>query len=382
MKNLLFLTTTLMCYSLYADKPTSKNNKTQSTCSLNQADFERGDTPLTDCPSAYNMPAQVHLEGRDYQGFITASYLYWNAQQEGMDLATTATYNSVSNTITKSGITSKTLIQDFDYNSGFKVGLGCHFEHCDNWALRADYTRLHLTTNTSKSAPSESSKGNALYLTDWFFQASNINQNPAAEHLHSSWNLNLDWLDVSISRALYQGKRFTATPFAGLRSSWISQSLNLKLSDVLNFLPPFSTTNSHNRLCSWGIGPRMGLDAHFLIGAGFRLQGEIGASLLFTKYSGISHSEDPLALGGNKIEYKLNGYTCLRTMMESNLGIGWGRYFSKNRYHIDLSATYDFNYLWGQNMMRTLNDIHIIGSSSSAYDLSLQGLTLSAAFHF
>jgi hypothetical protein len=78
----------------------------------------------------------------------------------------------------------------------------------------------------------------------------------------------------------------------------------------------------------------------------------------------------------------MHDYTCLRPMLEANLGLGWGMYLAKNRYHIDLSATYDFNYLFSQNMMRVLNDINLLGSSGNGLDLSLQGLTLSAAFHF
>ncbi len=365
------LSVSLLCCSVYAD--------TTPACTFDNCTFDRGDQMLCSCPTAYNLPAQVHLKDRDYQGFITASYLYWNAQQEGMDLATDATW--AGSAATKTGVDGDLHRQGFSYNSGFKVGLGYNFEHCDNWTLRADYTRLHQSNTSSFSAPSSTTGTGALYLDNWFFQTSGSNQNLACTQLKSRWGLDLDWLDVTMSRAFYQGKQFTATPFGGIRVSWISQDLDIDVDHV------FSTTlnegTSNNRSTSWAIGPRAGVDAHFLMGAGFRLQGSFGGSLLFTGYDRVSHSETSLSSTTSPdIVYNMNSYTALRPMLEANLGLGWGTYFSRNRYHLDLSATYDFNYLWGQNMMRVLNEINTLGTCVGDLDLSLQGLTVSSAFHF
>lgn len=372
MKKSLFVASTLLCLNVYADSATA-------ICTFDDTKFDRGDAQLAHCPSGYNMPAQVHLDERDYQGFITASYLYWNAQQDGLDVAT---QGSVSNSmVRKAGVPGKTLFQDFGYHSGYKVGLGYNFEQCDNWTLRADYTSLHQKQTTHHHAPTSTVGVGALFTTNWFFQTAS-NQNPAAGSISSTWDLDIDWLDAAISRAIYQGQRFTSCAFAGLRASWISQDFDLTVNNVLNFGSLAQTGTSHNTLSSWGIGPRAGMEGRFLLGLGMRLQGALGASLLFTNYTRVSHSEDPLVPSNSKISYHMDDYTCLRPMLEANVGFGWGMYFSRNRYHIDLSATYDFNYMWSQNMMRVLNEINLIGSSASGLDLSLQGLTLSASFHF
>ena len=68
-------------------------------------------------------------------------------------------------------------------------------------------------------------------------------------------------------------------------------------------------------------------------------------------------------------------------MAEMDLGIGW-LYYINDQFAVDLSASYDFNYLWGQNMMRTLNDMNINGVNGASNNLYLHGLTLSAAFEF
>ena len=374
MKSLLLVTTTLMCYSLYADSSTS-DHKNVPPCPLNEC-FARGDAALTNgCPSGYNTPAQVHLVDRNYQGFFTLSYLYWNAQQEGMDVARSATL--AGSFATPSG---ETLFHDFDYNSGFKIGLGVDFEECDNWAFRVDYTRLHQNNTTTYTA---SGATDALYLTNWFYQTNGVSQNPAATSVQSTWDFDLDWLDATMSRPFYQGKKFTVSPFGGLRASWISQTFDVEIADVLNFGgTALDTSTSHNKLTSWAIGPRVGMEGRFLMGAGFRLQGNVGASLLFTKYDRVSHSENGIVPTNPTVSYFMDDYTCLRPMLEANLGLGWGMYVFNNNAHIDLSATYDFNYLWGQNMMGTLNEINILGNSNNGFDLSLQGLTVSAQFHF
>ena len=106
----------------------------------------------------------------------------------------------------------------------------------------------------------------------------------------------------------------------------------------------------------------------------------MGASLLFTQYTTVSHTEDAITLGF-PLTYSFTHYNCLRPMAEMDLGIGW-LYYVNNNFAIDLSASYDFNYFWGQNMMRTLNDVNIIGVNSASNDLYLHGLTIRAAFEF
>lgn len=358
----------------------NKNGKKQTKSS--SSPFERGDDPLPDtAPHGYNTPAQVHLKHK-VQGFFTASFLYWEAQEDGLELATTAVYLENPNEVVRTGLNGSMISQNFEYESGFKAGIGLNFNQYDHWTLRADYTRFHQATTKEAVAESLYEETGAIYLTDWYFQVSNSSQSPACSYLRSRWDLGLDWLDFTASRGFYQGKRITATPFAGVRCSWMSQSLDMYMKGVLNLSPFNEQSFSNNKIDSWGVGPRMGIEGSFLLGLGFRVQGMMGGSLLFTKYDTISHYEDSLSESGESIMYNMDGYTALRPMLEANLGIGWGTYFCKQKGHIDFSATYDFNYLWSQNMMRTLSDLNVFGASGGVGDLSLQGLTVSTTIHF
>ena len=66
-------------------------------------------------------------------------------------------------------------------------------------------------------------------------------------------------------------------------------------------------------------------------------------------------------------------------MAEANLGIGWGMYLDENKYHLDLAATYDFNYLWSQSMMRSfVGSTGTFSTSGAPGDMVLHGLNIKA----
>jgi len=335
----------------------------------------------------YNAPGSVKLSN-DWAGFATVSYLYWFAGQEGMDLATTSLFVEGGGVVVPPESGSETIFQNSNYTSGFKLGAGFHLNQYDHWVFRADYTwiREHATLSQQAPTTAPSSSGlslitdDVLYFTSWFFQNSAAGQPLAAEEVSTSWHMNLDFIDGVASRAYYQGKSLVVTPFGGLRAALIRQNLRISANSVLNVVPPTQPVISHNKSNSWGIGPHGGVGAHWLVGSGVRLQGNVQASLLFTQYTSVVHTEDAITLA-YPVTFSFQNYNCLRPMAEMDLGLGWLYYFSDGL-ALDLSATYDFNYLWGQNMMRTLNDLNNIGVNSASNNLYLHGLTISAALEF
>lgn len=363
---------TLICFSVHAQEQTTKPASTF---------FQQGDETLKKAQPGYNSPAAIKID-RSWNMFVTGSWIYWYAGEGGLDLATTMNFRAnEANTVIPITSGSKTVSQNFEYKSGYKVGLGSTFGK-DDWILRLDLTNLHQQTNTSASAPNLGTSTGALLVSNWFYQTSGQSQSPAFGHLNSKWDLKLDWLDLTLSRPFYQAPRATISPFASLRASWIKQSLTLRGENGLNVTPPQSATHSYNHSHSWGIGPRLGMEGHFLLGAGFRIQGDVGASVLYTRYTTLSHKEDPIVTNGPSVSFHTDPLGTIRPIIEANLGAGWGWYFAKNNAHLDLSATYDFNYLWSQNMMRAFNDWTFIGSGGSANDLYLHGVTITTTFHF
>jgi len=320
--------------------------------------FEQGYEICNDkFPAAYNAPARIDVQC-SWDFYLTGSFIYWHVDQDAMDLA----YPFSQQT----GIEQSTVLtQDFDYKPGFKVGLGVNFDH-DNWVGFVEYTWFHQKTNTGNhTAPA----GELYGLTSWLVQSGTIST------VGSSWRTNLDIVDATLSRPFYQGRKLTVLPFGGLRGAWIRQDLTVNA-----VRPTGAVLTSKNHSHSWAVGARAGMQAHWLLGWGFRFEGDAAASLLYTQYTKIRHNEFLNDVSQQSIAF--HDYNTVRPMADMSVGMGWGSYFDRQGYHFDLLATYDFNVMWGQNMMRELCNVNESIGVSDAGDLHLHGLTVTARFDF
>jgi len=353
-------------------------------------------------PPAFNAPACIDVEKDGWMThlFADASFLYWHGSEEGLTLAINGVWSEVS-AIPQFFLTQNTtaLIQSYGYHPGFKAGIGFVTDH--QWQVRADFTWLRGNTTINEPAPmtyfltsgvSTLSAGQVFgmpiwIIDDWFLQGTPGNQGLVATNIASTWHYAVDFLDVVASRPYTQGPSLTISPFGGLRAAWINQSIEItatQLSTVFGSNTPTLPIVSRNSSKSWGIGPRIGLEGACLFPLGFRLEGSLATDVLFTRYTKIAHTEDAASTNFAPGPYHTgtNNYDCLRAMAEMGLGFGWGQYFACNKYHLDFSATYDFTYMWRQNMMRLIDDEILLGIGSAASDFLLHGLTVTGRFDF
>jgi len=362
--------------------------------------------PIVDCchyPPAFNAPAAIDIaQGCGWMSnmFADASFLYWHGSEEGLSLGINGVWVPaplipMSKFFLPPNISP--LIQASDYHPGFKVGLGFVTDH--QWQVRADYTWLRGSTTTNQNAPTEFNQTTAAGPTipstglpvwivdDWFLQGTPNNQGLVASNITSTWHYAIDFVDAVAGRPYYQGPSVTISPFGGLRAAWIRQSMHVAITEIPTMFPgttPGQPIFSRNRSQCWSIGPKIGFDGSCLLPMGFRLEGNFATDLLYTRYTKIAHAEDAASTDFVPGPY-LTGtrdYNCLRTMAEIGLGLGWGKYFACQKYHVDFSATYDFTYMWRQNMMRLINDEILEGIGSAASDFLLHGLTINGRFDF
>lgn len=372
-----------------------------------QCTTPQGD-PLCDAMGpAFNAAAAVNLSspppkdpnqknGREdkFHLFADASFIYWYGAEEGLNLATNGVLTPGTPGTLNYAVNTSTVFQSFGYKPGFKVGVGAVAQH--EWVMRADYTWYRGTnTQTSGAPPATQTSAAGVAATtgtpvwvvsDWFLQGT-PSQALAGTSVSSKWKIALDEIDLTMSRPYYQGKSLTIAPFGGLSSIFIRQSMTVDLTESAGLLtgalspqPITSNNTSH----SWSIGPKLGLNGDLLLCSGFRLEGEAAASLLYTQYTTVKHSEDAASTTFTPGPYTVSytNYNCVRPVAELGLGIGWGTYLADRKFHIDFSADYDFTYFWSQNMMRKLLDDTLAGTSSSAADLYFHGLTATARFDF
>lgn len=328
--------------------------------------------------------------------YFNASFLYWYVSQEGMDLAANGVWSQPSLQPFLSTNTT-TLFQSFDYHPGFQVGLGVFSPQ--EWELSLNYTWLRGTNNLQKNGPTSptatagvnaaaNASGTPVWITqNWFLQSTSNNQALIGTSLQSQWKYAIDFLDLLASAPFWQKSVYTLRPLVGLRGAAIRQSLRLGLTEFPSFFEPSLPKQpifSRNRSQSLGVGPKIGIESRIKLYENLRLEGTGAIDCLWTHFSKITHSEDAASTFFNPGPYRAtrNSINGLRAMAELNLGLGWGRFFSCQKYFFDFSASYDFVYLWNQNMMRWQLDSLLTGSSATSSDLMMHGLTLEGRFEF
>lgn len=321
--------------------------------------------------AGYNAPASIAIScGWDVSLF--ASFLYWEAFQDGMSPA------SVRPTFNAGGfptLTGAIAAPHFSYQPGFKVGLGFNTNY-DDWTGWLEYTWFHQRVTGSSSPPQTiAQEPGSWEVSHWFGTLDGFGV--AGEPIETSWTMNLDLVDAMLKRPYYQGTQLTISPYAGLRTLFLRQRY------VIDLLEPTGAAFSINQSHSAAIGPHLGVTGHWFLAKGFRFEGQAAGSLLYTHYSKISaryFSRDStnLSLPLYGAVYNVNK---VRPVAELGLGLGWGTYLSSQRYFFDLSLRYDFMYMWKQNVMRHMLS-SFEGNDNDTGDLTLNGLTLTAAFDF
>ncbi|MDE3046091.1 MAG: hypothetical protein KGJ02_05555 [Verrucomicrobiota bacterium] len=336
---------------------------------------------------AFNAPAAIGVDN-GWDVFISGSFIYWNVGQQYMEVGRTAQYAGQAAGVASTPVPSisATLADPgTNYEPGFKVAAGIDLNY-DGWTSQAEYTWLHqTTTSTFGSVPSSLTIGQTIYIPNDWFNTLSVTTRAQATQMTTSWTMNLDLVDWTGSRPFFQGRQVSLTPFGGLRGLWIRQKYNITATNVLN--TGFAAATSNNRSQSWSVGPVAGMEGHWMVGYGFRVEGESALSVLYTRFVKIEHSENDqqtltaaVGIPGNR-----NSYGCLRPTLDMGLGFGWGMYFMDRSYHIDLAARYDFMLLWDQNVMRQLTSAlanNNVGYVDPSGDLYLHGLTFKARFDF
>lgn len=358
MRNTIWVLLASLTMSLiFADQTPAEDQQTQTQ----QAEIEVGkarppaccwdqgyEVPCGCMHEGYNYPAQIHTQMWD--AYISASFLYWEARQDGMSLALSGTSPT------------KVIYQDFEYKPGVKAEAGFASESWDDWGGLVEYTRFHGTYRNNEILTNGTIEGFT------------------ADDFESRWKNELDVIDFGLFRNYYVGRRLTLMTYFGGRGGWIDQSLNF---NVNLQSPPVGVTNPiivQYESDSWFVGPRAALRTNWLLGGGFSLVGNTSGSICYQKYD-VDILQEDIANPGQNLTTVLN-VGQLRPYFDLQMGFRWGWYTCDQRFHFDLQATYDFMIYFNQNMIRMLADLSSTGNEKTPGNLYFQGLTLRGMFSF
>ena len=335
------------CYEISMDKPYKKG-------------YEICEDVL---PIAYNAPANIDI-CRGIDTYVSGSFIFWQKLSDQLDLGRSVTTSEDPQRY-------KAIKFSTEYEPGFKVGLGFHFKH-DNWQIFAQYTRLHQLEKTTYK-PSRVEQGN--FASSWFIT------NPgtisfddiSSDGVRGRWKMNLDKIDLELSRPLYTGTHLIIAPIVGASNHWFYQSYDLSLEE--NTLPQHIFIKND----SWAVGPRLGIDTKWILYKRFSFFLVGSMSLMFSEndISG-SGNEDAVGFEMDKIQKLI-----LRDVEELQIGFGWNSYFTNDKWHMDISLAYEAQRYSHTNYMSYYSQINEENSKQvKPGDTFLHGLTLAAKFDF
>jgi hypothetical protein len=317
--------------------------------------------------SGYNSPARINIEdGANI--YVRPSLIYWQGKEKGLAIASIA----VNGVTTTPPIDSYLKTPDFKYKPGFKVAVGKSFDR-DDWYTEINYTFFHPSASVSLNTLSSASVLETLIWTSGvstFYSAT------------GTWNLKNDIIDAELGRSYYLGTKITLTPFISLRGGWLNQTYNLDYYGLTGMLIA-AHSSIKAKSDSWLIGPRVGLIGNFLFGKTFKLFANSHVSLLYQDFSVRITERDYQNAALNSLStIKLNdGF--LTPNLKLGLGTGWGDYFFNNRIHFELTASYDFEVYFEQNVMSYLTNVNKHNNFREVFEnLYLHGLTIDFRLDF
>ncbi len=310
---------------------------------------------------AYNAPGRIDTTGA-FDFFVEGSYLYWQPKEYGLDYAK----YSYTNPTTDQG---KIVHPNLNYKSAFNAALG-FLTDFDNWGVLGRY-HWFRSSDTSKF-----DRLTGTTLTSLLYYPQRGAEN--AVYVEFKWKLRLDMGDLEFFRGEYVGKNLTFRPHFGLRGGYSSQHMT---STTSLDSPYTQIIQDKGKQSGWFIGPRMGVDTDWLLGAGFRMFLNTALALPWQKFNVLYQQDDGIIIENlytniDETRYAVTPY------FEINPGLAYGVYFWSNRMHLDISAGYSFHYWSSQNQIRALIDARNARSGENPGALMFQGLTASLRLDF
>lgn len=343
--------------------------------------------------------------------YIYGDYLYWRTYENNLfnftssrcddikyinnDLQQTdATFALEDNKIVSSTISLKDI--KFDFDSGYRVGLGYIAGCYDNWDIKADFTRLNNTASRVDClpcpCPSDPTCFPSIYDGYYLISRTIGAFNSEINTVLSCTDLELDYynVDASLGRFFFVSPHLALRPHFGGRASWIDQdrTVNLQVSgkavgsSLLDFpYIPYTlffnieeTTDTNACVtCAkndfWGVGPLLGLESKWFLGDRVNLYTVASAALLFGKFEiaetlQVSTVNRDFFYNELIIEYpplvsddftrcitQCFNYDTFEIVPTARIGVGlaFDMPFQQEQYFASIRIGYEAQYYWRQN---------------------------------
>ena len=324
--------------------------------------------------------------------FVTADFIYWRAQEDGLQYALNGVSSGngplVPTTPLFPAQKGKVHHARFEYEPGFKVGAGLKFRH-DGWDAYAQYTWWRSERDESKSKVSATPGFTNEVVANIFYPNGNngLLETFRADSANAKWSMMFNVLDLELGRNFWISKWLTLRPFVGMKFSWINQKFHHKFGDVyssgnsLAAVPTFAAASgnnfsSHNHMDQFGVGMRSGLNTAWYMAKRWAIFGDLAITGMWNDFdvSRKDYIESP-TLSKTKSFRARNDMHNVTAILEWALGLRFETAFHHDDFMFMMEAGWESQVWFGQNAF--LNP-----GNQTPGNLSLQGLTIKAGFYF
>jgi hypothetical protein len=302
----------------------------------------------------YNAPYRIKIKN-DWNFFKQASYLYWQA------LINNSFFGTWNNSQTANPLyidpaqdPHRQLVNyGDDFHSGFKIGAG-YKTPLDNWTVFLQYTWFsphshHHVTNYPITNV-------LLFPQDPEFPLS------SAILLKGNWKTNLNIFDFEIARAFYIAQFLSLNFHIGPKgyTNFSKEAVHYRIyqnlsNDIFDESPEY---RYYNKSKTWGIGGRIGCQVDWLF-THMRLFTHGSYSLAYQNSSLHYYSKFPentIYEDQNRANYH-DDQSSVANILEATFGFAYQTLIGEEKYFIDLSLAYEFQYWTSQSMHAEYRDI-------------------------
>lgn len=350
-----------------------------------------------DIPIDPRLENQLHNPSGGF--FLTADFLYWQADEDDLAYAlyTEGFSQSLPNPSTRIDNALRGL--SFEWNPGFRVGIGGTFCSSDYWGLLFSFTHMRNEAHGSTNIGPLNTFLDHILVSTW----DQVLLGYYATAAKARWSVNYNTEILDAYRDFFLGKHLIVRPRMGLLNANINQKYHATYTLEPN-LPTFSTipeAKMEAKCNYWGLGVRGGTDLLWHFSEHFGIYAELSAGLVYGRFnvdrdgnseSFTSSAPVPLLAAAADTPqpftyaFKKKIWRA-RATIQTALGLEWETIFNRDRNRIAISLGYEFNEWFRQNQF--VHSTHVSGGALSVVhynfsnaDLAFKGGTLRAIFNF
>lgn len=302
--------------------------------------------------------------------FITADFIYWKAQMEGLSYAQDGNYAFGQITLPSSAHAGQVKHVDFGWEPGFKAAVGVDFRH-DGWYLLANYTWLEHFNASGLAHNNPRHRGQLIGTFSTTLDPDDPVTIVALDSAKAKWKLRFNVIDMELGRSFYISQSLVLQPYVGMKYAWIDQKYKL----FYDLFDSARTLQIHEKQDYWGLGLRGGLNTQWHFTRNWSIFGQLAISELYGQFQ---ETRKDVAGGENPgiAAFEKDQFHTIKPVLEMALGIRYETFFSDDRYQLFFQAG------WEEQIWFDQNQFIDSGNRASKGDLVFQGLDIKAGFSF